>query len=99
MGRITRYGMTEDIVTAIDFGTPAPGKILFYNASDNDVRIGYDPQDVDSTTGVKYFTLLAGTQYVFDVSSTVGFLAQSQQLYLNSPDGDATIEVWIANSL
>jgi hypothetical protein len=91
--------MTEDIVTAIDFGTPAPGKILIYNESVNDIRIGYDPTDVDSTTGVNYFTLMAGTQYVFDVSSTIGFLSQSQQLYLNSPDGDADICIWIANSL
>jgi len=99
MGRITRYGMTEDIVTAIDFGTPAPGKILIYNTSDYDIRIGYARTDVDSTTGVNYFTLLAGTQYVFDVSSSIGFLAQNQQLFLNSPDGNATIEVWVANSL
>jgi hypothetical protein len=99
MGRITRYGMTEDIVTAIDFGSPTPGKILIYNTSVNDIRVGYARTDVDSTTGVNYFTILAGTQYVFDVGPNIGFLAQNQQLFLNSPDGDATIEVWVANNM
>jgi hypothetical protein len=48
---------------------------------------------------VNYFTILAGTQYVFDVGPNIGFLAQNQQLFLNSPDGDATIEVWVANNM
>ena len=45
MGRILRYNLQEDIVTAIDFAFPTSGKLLIRNAGSVDVRIGYDPND------------------------------------------------------
>ena len=100
MGRILRFTLSEDVVTAIDFGSPTPGKILINNAGTVDIRIGYERTDVRSTGGSdQFFTLNAGVQYIFDVGPQIGFLAQNQQLFVNSPDGDCVIEVWIANNM
>jgi len=96
MGRILRYALTEDRVTAIDLGFPTPGKLLIHPVT-QDVRVAYDRADASSTTGVNYFTLFAGTQYTFDLSAGVGWLAQGQQMYFNSPDGDTVVEIWFAN--
>ena len=49
MGRILRFTLSEDVVTAIDFGSPTPGKILINNAGTVDIRIGYERTDVRST--------------------------------------------------
>ena len=97
MGRTLRYSLTEDIVTAIDFGFPRAGKLLIRNAGSNDVRIGYDPSDVDATTGVNYYTMVAGQEHLFDLAAGIGFLSQNQQLYLCSVDGDNVMEIWFAN--
>ena len=97
MGRILRYTLTEDIVTAVDFGFPTAGKLFIRNAGSNDVRIGYDPQDVHSTLGPNDYPIVAGQEYLLDLGRSIGWLAQGQQLYLNSPDGDNVIEVWFAN--
>ena len=96
MGRILRYALTEDRVTAIDLGFPTPGKLLIHPVT-QDVRVAYDRADASSTTGVNYFTLFAGTQYIFDLSQGVGWLSQQQQMFLNSPDGDTVVEIWFAN--
>lgn len=60
------------------------------------MKIGYDPSDVDAN-GVNYFTIEPGIVYTFDMSDTVGFIAQQQQLYLLCADGDNTVELWFAN--
>tara|TARA_R110000824_G_scaffold35597_2_gene111357 strand:+ start:3322 stop:3621 length:300 start_codon:yes stop_codon:yes gene_type:complete len=99
MGRILRYNLSEDIPTAIDFAFPTPGKLLIRNAGSNDVRVGYDPLDVASATGTSFFTIEPGVTYVFDMSTSSGFLAQDQQLFINSPDGANIVEVWFANRL
>jgi len=94
MGRILRYNMQEDVVIGVDFGFPRAGKLLIRNAGTRDVRVGYDPRDVDQTTGVNYFTIEPGIVYTFDMSKTSGFLAQNQLLYFNSNTGAGTIEIW-----
>tara|TARA_R110001599_G_scaffold149250_3_gene333064 strand:- start:98 stop:394 length:297 start_codon:yes stop_codon:yes gene_type:complete len=96
MGRILRYNLQEDIVTAIDFAFPTSGKLLIRNAGSVDVRIGYDPNDVNAV-GVNYFTIEAGIVYTFDMGKSMGFLAQFQQLHVNSPDGACVLEIWFAN--
>jgi len=97
MGRILRFTLAEDQVHGIDLGFPKPGKLLIRNAGSNDVRIGFDPSDVNSTTGVNYYTIEAAITLVFDVSDFVGLIEQQQQMYFNSPDGDNVMEFWFAN--
>ena len=65
MGRMLRVTCNEGIVEEIDLGIVGPGKILLYNTGTLDIRVAYDRFDV-GTTGVNYFTLLGGSQYVFD---------------------------------
>ena len=96
MGRILRYSLAEADVTAIDFGFPTPGKLLIHPVS-QDIRIAYDRADANTTTGVNYFTLFAGAQYIFDVAQGIGFLAQGQQLYVSCPTGTTIVEIWFAN--
>tara|TARA_R100001530_G_scaffold22268_1_gene18355 strand:- start:269 stop:565 length:297 start_codon:yes stop_codon:yes gene_type:complete len=96
MGRIQRFTMTEDVVYQVDFGMPTPGKLAIHPVS-FDIRVAYDRADASSTTGVQYFTLFAGTQYWFDLSPGVGWLAQNQGMFINSPDGVTVVEIWIAN--
>lgn len=96
MGRIMRIGITEDEPTAIDLGMITPGKILIKPVG-ADIRVGYDRTDVLDTTGVNYYTLYDGTDYVFDIGSGVGFLANRQQLHFCCTTADMTLEVWIAN--
>jgi hypothetical protein len=97
MGRILRITLLEDAVHGIDLGFPTTGKLLIRNAGSQDVRIGYDPSDVGAA-GVNYYTLEAGIAYTFDMGPTVGFVAQGQQMYFNSPDGDCVVEIWFANN-
>lgn len=97
MGRMLRVTCNEGIVEEIDLGIVGAGKILLYNTGTLDIRVAYDRFDV-GTTGVNYFTLLGGSQYVFDVSNSVGFLAQNQQMYFVSPVGDQVLEVWVADN-
>ena len=99
MGRILRITLQEGVSEAIDLGIVGPGKIFLYNSGLNDIRVGYDRFDV-SANGVNYFTLLGGSQYVFDVGPGIGFLSQNQQLYFVSPSGAGaqTLEVWIADN-
>lgn len=97
MGRILRIELAEGVSEGIDLGIVGPGKILLYNTGTNDMRIGYDRFDV-SANGVNYFTLLGGSQYIFDVGPGIGFLSQNQQLYFVSPTGDQTLEIWIADN-
>lgn len=96
MGRILRYSLAEDVVTAVDFSFRTPGKLLIHPVS-QDIRVAYDRSDADATTGVNYFTLFAGVQYTFDIGQGVGFLAQNQSLYLVSPTGATVVEIWYAN--
>tara|TARA_R100000664_G_scaffold29041_1_gene40625 strand:- start:161 stop:460 length:300 start_codon:yes stop_codon:yes gene_type:complete len=95
MGRMLRTTLAEDQVYGIDLGFPRSGKLLIRNAGSNDVRVAYDRADANSTTGVNYFTVEAGITLVFDMSQAIGFLAQNQQLYFNSPDGANTMEFWM----
>jgi hypothetical protein len=99
MGRMLRIVLTEGVVEGIDLGIVGPGKIMLYNTGTNDMRVGYDRFDVGAT-GTNYFTLLGGSQYVFDVGPGIGFLAQNQQLYFVSPStsGTQTLEIWIADN-
>jgi hypothetical protein len=97
MGRMLRVTLEEGVSEAIDLGIVGPGKIFLYNTGTLDMRIAYDRFDV-GTTGTNYFTLLGGSQYVFDVSSSVGFLAQNQQMYFVSPVGDQVLEIWVADN-
>ena len=97
MGRMLRVTCNEGIVEEIDLGIVGAGKILLYNTGTLDIRVAYDRFDV-GTTGVNYFTLLGGSQYVFDVSNSVGFLAQNQQMYFVSPVGDQVLEIWVADN-
>jgi len=97
MGRIQRFTMTEDEVYQVDFGMTTSGKLAIHPVS-FDVRVAYDAVDASSTTGVQYFTLFAGVQYWFDLSQGVGWLAQNQGMFINSPDGITVIEIWIANN-
>ena len=97
MGRILRNELAEGVSEGIDLGIVGPGKILLYNTGTNDMRVGYDRFDV-SANGVNYFTLLGGSQYIFDVGPGIGFLSQNQQLYFVSPTGDQTLEIWIADN-
>ena len=95
MGRMLRITLPEGEVQGIDLGVTQPGKIWLYNTGLNDIRIGYDPFDV-GTTGVSYFTLLGGSQYLLDVGPGIGFVAQNQTMYFVSPSGSNTLEVWVA---
>ena len=97
MGRMLRIALAEAVSEAIDLAIMTPGKILLYNTGTLDIRVGYARHDV-STTGTNYFTLLGGSQYIFDVGPGIGFLAQKQQLYFVSPSGANTLEVWVADS-
>ncbi len=97
MGRMLRIALAEGVSEAIDLGIVGPGKILLYNTGTNDIRVGYDRSDV-SATGTNYFTLLGGSQYMFDVGPGIGFVSQNQQLYFVSPTGSNTLEVWIADN-
>jgi hypothetical protein len=99
-----RIVLQEGVSEAIDLGIVGAGKIFLYNTGNNDIRVGYDRFDV-SANGVNYFTLLGGSQYVFDVGAGIGFLSQNQQLYFVSlyfvsPSGAGaqTLEVWIADN-
>ena len=97
MGRMLRVTLEEGVPEGIDLGIVGPGKIFLYNTGTLDMRIAYDRFDV-GTTGTNYFTLLGGSQYVFDVSNSVGFLAQNQQMYFVSPVGDQVLEIWVADN-
>ena len=97
MGRILRYNMQEDVVIGVDFGFPRAGKLLIRNAGTRDVRVGYDPRDVDQTTGVNYFTIEPGIVYTFDMSASSGFLEQEQHLYLGCTTGSNEVEIWFAH--
>lgn len=88
--------MAEDAPLLLNVTTNGPGKVLI-NIGDNDVIVGYDKSDVLAATALNYFTFLAGTQYVFDVSQGVGFLAQNTSLWFSSPVGTSSLEIWIAD--
>ncbi|REK51785.1 MAG: hypothetical protein DWQ49_13965 [Bacteroidetes bacterium] len=92
-----RIALAEGIAERIDLGIVGPGKIFLYNTGTEDIRVAYDSFDV-STSGSNYFTLLGGSQYVFDVGPGIGFLAQNQQLFFVSPTGSNTLEVWVADN-
>jgi len=96
LGRVLRFNLLEDVTHGIDLGFPSPGKLLIRNAGNFDVRVGYDPGDVNAT-GVNYFTIEAGIVYTFDMGPNIGFLAQGQQLYFNSQDGACIMEFWFGN--
>tara|TARA_R110000851_G_scaffold151850_1_gene293288 strand:- start:458 stop:730 length:273 start_codon:yes stop_codon:yes gene_type:complete len=88
--------MAEDVPLLLNVTTNGPGKVLI-NIGDNDVIVGYDKSDVLAATALNYFTFLAGTQYVFDISQGVGFLAQNTSLWFSSPVGTSSLEIWIAD--
>jgi|TARA_R100001463_G_scaffold23522_1_gene56332 hypothetical protein len=88
--------MAEDAPLLLNVTTNGPGKVLI-NIGDNDVIVGYDKSDVLAATALNYFTFLAGTQYVFDISQGVGFLAQNTSLWFSSPVGTSSLEIWIAD--
>ena len=88
--------MAEDAPLLLNVTTNGPGKVLI-NIGDNDVIVGYDKSDLLAATALNYFTFLAGTQYVFDISQGVGFLAQNTSLWFSSPVGTSSLEIWIAD--
>ena len=97
IGRILRIAtLAEDSPTMLNVTATGAGKVLI-NIGDNDVIIGYDRSDVLVATAVNYFTFLAGTQYVFDVSQGIGFLSQNTSLWFSSPLGTSSLEIWIAD--
>ena len=97
MGRMLRIALAEGVAERIDLGIVGPGKILLYNTGSNDIRVAYGAFDV-TTSGANYFTLLGGSQYVFDVGPGIGFVSQNQQMFFVSPTGSNTLEVWIADN-
>lgn len=94
MGRILQLSLTTTS-TALDLRQPASGKVWIYVDGSNDVRVGYDPADVDGTA---YFTLLAGSQYLLDQGSGIGFLAQEELLYVRSDTSTSSIQVWVSGA-
>ena len=88
--------LAEDAPALLNVTATGAGKVLI-NIGDNDVIVGYDRSDVLAATAVNYFTFLAGTQYVFDVSQGIGFLAQNTSLWFSSPVGTSSLEIWIAD--
>ncbi len=97
MGRMFRITLAENNIVPVDLGIVTPGKILLYNAGNLDIRVAYDRFSV-GTSGSNYFTILAGSQYIFDVGPDIGFLSQNQQLFFVSPSGTQTLEVWVADN-
>ena len=97
MGRILRYTLEDNTVSAVDFGFRSTGKLLIRNSGTRDVFIGYDPSDVQGGAAVNYFTIEPGIVYTFDLGPSIGWVAQNQQLYLNCPTGTNTMEIWFAN--
>ena len=98
MGRMLRIGLAEAEIEAVDLGIISAGKILLYVTGTSEIRVGYTRTDVSSTSVQGYFTLLGGSQYLFDVGPNIGFLSQNQQLFFVSPSGDNTLEVWVADT-
>lgn len=97
IGRILRVAtLAEDSPVLLNVTVTGQGKILI-NVGDNDVIIGYDRSQVLAATAQDYFTLLAGTQYVFDASMGVGYLSQESSLWFSSPIGVSSLEIWIAD--
>ena len=88
--------LAEDAPTLLNVTATGAGKVLI-NIGDNDVIVGYDRSDVLAATALNYFTFLAGTQYVFDVSNGVGFISQNTSLWFSSPIGTSSLEIWIAD--
>ena len=97
MGRMFRISLAENVIVPIDLGIVTPGKILLYNSGTLDIRVAYDRFSV-GTSGSNYFTILAGSQYIFDVGPDIGFLSQNQQLFFVSPSVTQTLEVWVADN-
>jgi len=92
-----RISLAEAEIEAVDLGIISAGKILLYVTGTSEIRVAYTRTDA-STTGTSYFTLLGGSQYLFDVGPNIGFLSQNQQLFFVSPSGDNTLEVWVADT-
>ena len=92
MGRIIQMSLTAT-PKALDLKQPSAGKLWIYISGSNDVRIAYDPAAAD---GTQYFTLLAGSQYLLDQSSQMGFLAQNELLYLRSAPSTSSVQVWVS---
>jgi|TARA_B110000263_G_scaffold43416_1_gene35346 hypothetical protein len=88
--------LAEDAPALLNVTATGAGKVLI-NIGDNDVIVGYDRSDVLAATALNYFTFLAGTQYVFDVSNGVGFISQNTSLWFSSPIGTSSLEIWIAD--
>lgn len=97
MGRMFRYTLQEDVAIALDVSFRTSGKLLIKNFGTRDCRMGYDPYDIDQTTGVNFWTIEAGEGYAFDMSPEVGFLSQGQQLFIICTTGTNVIEMWVAN--
>ena len=78
-----------DLTTAtqyVDFtGT---GKLMIKVSGDNDVRIGFDQYSVDNKP---YFTLVAGTTYIFD--QPYPFVGQN--CFVRADTGTSEIQVMI----
>lgn len=98
MGRIVRIGtLVENVPVAIDLGMRSAGKILIKNQGSFDIRVGYDESDVSATTGVNYFTIDAGTTFIFDASPEVGFVNQVSNMFFMAVGGNSEIQVWLAS--
>ena len=87
--------MSGDTPQAIYLGVRSPGKIILNNVGSTDIYMGQDRSDVLLAGTGQFLTLAAGVMIVFDVSDTVGFLGQRQQVWFNSPIGTGTLEVAI----
>ena len=99
MGRILRIGtLAENDPTVIDCSTPdgRDGKLFLNNTGSNNILVGYDRSDVLAATATNYFTIEAGVLLVFDLSSDIGFLSETQSLWFSATGGASTLEVWVA---
>ena len=99
MGRILRIAtLAENDPKVIDCSTPdgRNGKLFISNTGSNNVLVGYDRSDVLAATASNFFTIESGILLILDLSSTVGYLSETQSLWFSATGGASTLEVWVA---
>ena len=99
MGRILRIAtLAENDPKVVDCSTPdgRDGKLFISNTGSNDIMVGYDRSDVLAATASNFFTIESGILLILDLSSTVGYLSETQSLWFSATGGASTLEVWVA---
>ena len=87
MGRILRIAtLAENDPKVIDCSTPdgRDGKLFVSNTGSNDIMVGYDRSDVLAATASNFFTIESGILLILDLSSTVGYLSETQSLWFSA---------------